>query len=182
MPHKEQCDVYRKLQQPIQPPALILLGEFFERDRAEDGYGQTDDEPRGVGGDWNEADESPIPIHSHTVLQRKDHCLLFGQHSRGCEAIIFPFRLFSDVHCGRVGEKEYDGYDRNVYSRDPPKDEKEKKEEKCGDYRAAGIFSDIFNGIGDALFDFVYDVHRSFGLLCMVKERIGEFRPLRRSA
>ena len=100
MPRKEQSDVYRKLQQPIQPAALILLGEFFERDRAEDGYWQTDDEPRGVGGDRNEADESPIPIHSHTVLQRKDHCLLFGQRSRGYEAIIFPFRLFSDVHCG----------------------------------------------------------------------------------
>lgn len=100
MPHKEQCNIYRKLQQPIQPAALILLGKFFERDRAEDGYWQTDDEPRGVGGDWNEADESPIPIHSHSVLQRKDHCLLFGQRSRVCEAIIFLFRLFSDVHCG----------------------------------------------------------------------------------
>ena len=85
--------------------------------------------------------------------------MLFGECSRGRELVVFSFRLFADIHRTRVGEKEEDRYERDVNSRDHPKDQQNHQKEKRCDERAARIFLDYFNFVCDALFDFFDDRH-----------------------
>ena len=79
-----------------------------------------------------------------------------GKRSRGRELVVFSFRLFTDIHRGRVGEKEHDGYYRDSDSRQQPKDHEQKEEEKrCYD-SAARVGLDHLDLVGEVLFEFVY--------------------------
>lgn len=92
-------------------------------------------------------------------MQREQHRLAIGQRSRWCEFVVFSFRFFADIHRTRVGEKEDDGYDRDVYSRDRPKDDQQKQKEKCCDYRAARVGLDFFDRGCEALLELMYKSH-----------------------
>lgn len=83
----------------------------------------------------------------------------FGQSSSGREFVVFSFCLFADIHRTRVGEKEGDGYECDVYSRDRPEDQQYKKEEKRCDHRAARVGLYFFDCGGEAFFKLMYKFH-----------------------